>query len=183
MRITGIYKPTDSLGPDGKPQPEVAALFAQLFPNVENPEIDDHHAGTAIMAHSPALAAKFADLSRFMFLELAWTKRAALRELAFATLHLHFKARYAFESRLDAAKTAGITAEQLAALPYWQNSTLFDDEQKLVIAYTLAVTSGDVPDALASRVIAHFGEQETVEFTSTIGFWSCWSMILNSFKP
>jgi 4-carboxymuconolactone decarboxylase len=184
VRIKGIHSIADyPLGPDGQPAPEIVELFAFLFPGVENPKIDENHAGTAITAHNPKLAMLFAQLSRFMALDVEWSKRADLRELAFATLNLKLKSAYSFESRLAAAKASGISAEQLAMLPLWENSALFDDEQKLVIEYTNAVVSGEVPEALFARVVARFGEKGAVEFTAVVGFWSCWAMLLNAIRP
>ncbi len=183
MRVKGIYKASDFPSTDGRPAPEAVELFSSLFPGVADPEIDDHHAGLAITAHNPQLALLFAQLSRFMALDLEWSKRADLRELAFATLHLKLNAAYPFESRLGAAKACGISAEQLAMIPLWRNSTLFDAEQKLVIEYTNAVVAADVPEDLFKRVAAQYGERGAVEFTSVIGFWSCWAMIINAIRP
>ncbi|MBB5685352.1 carboxymuconolactone decarboxylase family protein [Sphingobium boeckii] len=184
MRIKGIYKASDyPVGADGLPPADGVALFAHLFPGVENAAIDDSHAGTAILAHNPKLALHFAQLSRFMALDLGWSARADLRELAFAALNLKLKSAYSFESRLAAAKACGIGPELLAALPYWEKTTLFDDEQRLVVEYTNAVVSGDVPAALFARVVAQYGDKGAVEFTAIIGFWSCWAMILNAIRP
>ena len=184
MRVKPIWSVSDyPLGSDGSPDQDFAALFAKLFPGVEDPHIDDAHAGTAITALNPKLATHFADLSRFMALDLGWSKRADLRELAFATLHLQLRATYPFESRLAAAKACGLSAEQLAAIPLYERSTLFDDEQKLVIEYTRAVVACSVEDALFERVVARFGETGAVEFTAIVGFWSCWAMLLNAVRP
>lgn len=183
MRIKGIYEPGDYPPDNAELQKDGAALFAHLFPGEENPRIDAHHAGNAIMAHSPKLALHFAQLSRFMALDLGWCRRTDLRELAFATLNLKLKSAYSFESRRGAAEAAGIGPALLAAIPDWETASVFDDEQRLVIAYTQAVVSGEVPEALFARVRDHFGEQGAVEFTAVVGFWSCWAMILNAIRP
>jgi hypothetical protein len=60
---------------------------------------------------------------------------------------------------------------------------LFDEEQRLVIEYTLACVAGDVPDELFSMVSRHFGEKGAIEFTVTVGWWSLWAMLLNSTRP
>lgn len=184
MRIKAIYKPSDF--PAGDPDvtdADVSELFGYLFPGVSDPVIDENHAGTAITAHNPQLALQLAKLSRFMALDLGWSKRSDLRELAFATLNLRLDCTYAFESRLAAAKACGLSAEQLAVLPLWERSTLFDDEQKLVIEYTLAVVDAEVPGELFARVVERFGEKGAVEFTSVIAVWSAWAMILNAIRP
>lgn len=100
---------------------------------------------------------------------------------AFATLHLKLKAAYPFRSRLAPAKASGLTAEQLALIPLWENASVFDEEQRLVIEYTNAVVACDVPDVLFARVVERYGEKGAVELTSLIGFWSCWAMLLVQF--
>jgi len=184
MRIRGIQKLGDyPTAPGEGPSAEMVELFEYLFPGVPDAEIDQHHAGTAITAHNPTLALLFAQLSKFMAVEMEWAKRTDLRELAFATLHEKFKAAYPFESRYNAAIAAGLSAEQLAMLSMWRTSRVFDDEQRLVIEYTQAVVAADVPDELFKRVVDRYGEKGAVEFTALVGFWSCWAMILNAIRP
>lgn len=183
MRVNGIFKPSDHPGNADGANKEVAELFAYLAPGASNPEIDTAHSGIAVTALNPTMALKMAQLSRFLALETSWCQRADLRELALQTLNLHFKSDFSFQARLPAAKAAGISADLLAALPYWRKTSLFDEEQRLVIEYTNAVVTGDVPAELFQRVVAAFGEQGTIEFTTVVGFWSCWAMIINAAEP
>ena len=179
MRLTGIFKPADY---PGKPE-EIAELFATLFPGVAEPAFDEHHAGMAIAAHHPKLALQLGQIGRTLILETSWTERANLRELAIATLNLHFKSDYSLRSRAKAAEAAGVTQDVIAALPDWQTSPLFDDEQRLVIEYTRAAVTGAVPEPLFACVRNAFGERATVELTSIIGLWSFWAMLLNAIRP
>lgn len=180
MRVKGIFKPDD---PPGGADEETAALFASLFPGVEHPEFDMDHCGLAIAAHNPKLALNLAQLSRFIALDTEWCRRADLRELAIQTVNLHFGADYAFRTRIPAAGAAGIGPDMLAALPFWRTSILFDDAQRLVIEYSHAVVSGDVPAALFRRVVKAYGEKGAVECTTVIAFWSFWAMLLNAAGP
>lgn len=180
MRIKGIFKPADY---SGAAKEDVAELFEYLCPGAESPEIDRSHAGLAITAHNPTLALHLARLSRFIVLETAWAQRQDLRELAFQTLNLHFKSDFSYKARLPHAHAAGIRNDLLAALPVWRTSSLFDDEQRLVIEYTNAVVSGDVPAPLFARVVDRYGEKGAVEFTTLVAFWSAWAMIINAAQP
>ena len=65
-------------------------------------------------------------------------------------------------------------------MPYWRTASLFDDEQRLVIEYAEAVTSGEVPKALFSRVVERYGDKGAVEFTAAVAWWSFWAMMLNA---
>lgn len=183
-RVTPVYKPSDYPGtPDEQTQADLAELFGHMFPGVENPEIDRPHAGVAIAALNPKLALQLSKLSGFAALQLGWSQRADLREVAIQTVNLHFKSGFSAQSRFRAWEAVGLGKDQLAALPYWKTTNLFDEEQRLVIEYALAVVGGDVPEALFARVAARFGEKGAVECTVVIGIWSMWAMLLNAVQP
>lgn len=183
-RITPVYKPGDYPGPlDGKTAEELAELFGYLFPGNPAPEIDRSHAGVAIAAHNPKLALQLAMLSRFIALDMPWCQRSDLRELAIQTLNLHYKCDFAFQARLPNAKAAGVAPELLAAIPYFRTTPLFTEEQRLVIEYTNAVVTGDVPADVLARVVERYGEKGAVECTTAIAWWSFWAMFLNAARP
>jgi alkylhydroperoxidase family enzyme len=183
-RVHAVYRKDDFPGtPDAATAKDLEDLFGYLFPQVENPEIDRSHSGIAIAARNPRLALSLAKLSGLIAGELPWSKRRDLRELAIQTVNLHFKCDYSFRARKAAAAMAGIGAELQDALPQWRTSGLYNDEQRLVIAYALAVVAGDVPDELFSRVAAQFGETGAIEFTTVVAFWSFWAMFLNATGP
>jgi hypothetical protein len=82
-RVTEVYKPTDYPGnPDEATKKDLAELFAFLFPNVENPEIDRPHAGVAIAALNPKLALTLSKASGYIAREMPWCQRHDLRVLA-----------------------------------------------------------------------------------------------------
>lgn len=170
-RITLVRTPADA------PSADVAHLFADLFPGNPAPAFDEAHSLMAVLAHSPKIAEAAAKLSATFFRETAWGQRAALRELAFQTLGRHFGDGFSTRVRRPNAEAAELTAEQLAAIPDWCRSELFDNEQKLVIEYTQAVVTGRVESELFTRLVDHFGEREAVECTAAIAFWSFWAMI------
>ncbi len=184
MRLRAIFQPSDhpdfaGEGPDG----EVRKLFDYLCPGSDAPKLDTGHAGLAILAHNPAMARHFAALTRFMVLETGWAKHQDLRELAIQSINRHFKSGFSWQARLPHAPAAGISAAQLEAIGDWRTGDLFNDEQRLVLEYTEAVVTGVIPDALFQRVVDHFGEREAVEFTTLIGVWSAWAMIINAGQP
>ena len=183
-RVTPVFRPSDYPGtPDERTREELAELFDHMFPGAEHPEIDRPHAGIAIAALNPRLALHLSKLSGFAALELGWSKRADLREIAIQTVNLHYRSDFSARSRHPAWEAVGLRMEQLAALPYWQSTALFDEEQRLVIEYALAVVSGNVPEDLFARVAARFGEKGAVECTAVIGIWSMWAMLLNATQP
>lgn len=179
-RVTLVRGPADHPSADPATQQSVAELFATLFPGNSAPEFNEAHSAMAVIAQSPKLALLASKLSAAVILESAWGQRAAVRELAFQTLGRHFGDVFSTTARGPNAQTAGLTSEQLAAIPDWRTSELFDDEQRLVIEYTQAVVTGRVPEDLFARVVSRYGEQEAIECTAAIAFWSFWAMIVGA---
>ena len=182
--IKPVFRPSDYPGePDEQTRQDLGDLFEALFPGVAEPEIDGPHTGMAIAAHSPKFALNLSKLTGCVALSLPWCERRDLMELAIQAVNLHFKCEFSFETRMPYAASTGIGMERLAALPLWRTSALFDDEQRLVIEYANAVVTGDVPEELSQRAVAHFGERGTVEMTAVIGTFSLWAMLINSARP
>jgi alkylhydroperoxidase family enzyme len=183
-RVAAVHKPSDYPGtPDDQTRADLAELFEHMFPGVEDPEIDKPHSGIAIAALNPKLALMLSKISGYAALELGWSKRADLREIAIQTVNLHFQSDFSAQSRFKAWEAAGLSKDQLAALPYWRTTNLFDEEQRLVAEYALAVLAGAAPEALFARVVERFGEKGAVECTVVIGLWSMWAMLINATRP
>lgn len=180
-RVTPIFRPEDHPeSGDTATQADLAALWEHLFPG--DPQ-GEPHAGYAILAQSPKLALGIARMADCILGEIGWTQRRDLRELSVQALNHHYRCDFSFQAHLTYAQLAGISLEQQAAIPYWKTSELFDDEQRLVIEYTFACLGGDVPAELFARVAEHFGEKGAVEFTTTVGWWALWAMLLNATRP
>lgn len=180
-RITPVFRPGDYPGePDQQTASELAALFAAAFPGVDDPAFDKGHTGNAIAAHSPAFAARLAAMTRTVVLDLPFGKRADLVELAIQAVNLHFGCDFTFEARLPLADAKGVGKEGIAALALWRTSSLFDDDQRLVIEYALATAKGRAPDDVADRVAARFGQRGLVELTAIIGTFTLWAMLVNA---
>ncbi len=180
-RVRCVYKPGDYPGtPDDATRQDLEALFEHLSPG--QPKVEPH-SGYALLAQSPRLALNIAQLGDYIVREMPWTQRRDLRELAIQALNLHFKCDFSFQAHLNYAQAAGISLEQQAAIPYWRTSSLFNDEQRLVIEYSFAVAAADVPAELFARVVERYGERGTIEFTAAVAWWSFWDMILNAARP
>lgn len=68
------------------------------------------------------------------------------------------------------ARSAGLSDEQLLALPHYSDSELFSPVEKLVLDYALAMTRtpAEVDDALFARLREHFDDPQLVELTFAI---------------
>jgi alkylhydroperoxidase family enzyme len=69
-------------------------------------------------------------------------------------------------------RTAGVTEDQLMALPDFEKSSAFSDVEKLVLRYAAAMTDTpvEVPDELFEALRRHFDERQLVELTSAIAW-------------
>jgi alkylhydroperoxidase family enzyme len=68
------------------------------------------------------------------------------------------------------ARAAGITAEEIAELPDYQQSSRFTELEKDVLSYTdaMTVTPARVPDDLFRRLAEKLSPQQMVELTAAI---------------
>lgn len=182
-RIKPVYKPSDHPNQDEQTREDLAELFGFLAPGVAEPEIDKGHTGTAIAAHSPKFALNLSKLTAHVALGLGWSQRKDLFELAVQAVHLHFKCDFSFAARIPKAEPTGLGMDRLAALPFWRTSSLFDEEQRLVVEYVEAVASGDVSDDVLARVKARWGETGAIELAAVIAAFSAWAMLINVARP
>jgi alkylhydroperoxidase family enzyme len=69
-------------------------------------------------------------------------------------------------------RTAGVTEAQLMALPDFENSTAFNEVEKLVLRYAAAMTATpvEVSEELFEALHRHFDEKQLVELTSGIAW-------------
>jgi alkylhydroperoxidase family enzyme len=66
----------------------------------------------------------------------------------------------------------GVPDAKIEALADYPDSPLFDDRERLALAYADAITLSerDVDDALFERVLAAFGEEALIELTAVIAW-------------
>jgi AhpD family alkylhydroperoxidase len=90
-----------------------------------------------------------------------------LAELKAATLT---QCEYCIDIGSHIAHRAGISEEQLLALPHYRDSPLFSDDEKLALDYAVGVSSTpvSVSDELFDRLRARFDEAQIVELTNII---------------
>jgi alkylhydroperoxidase family enzyme len=181
-RLKLVSKPSDFPGqPDAATRQALHELFEHMFPGQANPEIPGNHAAFAMVARDPRLAMHLIKVADYIVKEMHWTsQRRADRELAIQALNLHYQCDFSFQAHLRPSQAAGLSLEQVATMPFWRTANVFNEQQRLVIEYTLAVVTGAVPEELFARVVAHYGDQEALEFTVGIAWWSFWAMIINA---
>jgi alkylhydroperoxidase family enzyme len=67
-------------------------------------------------------------------------------------------------------RNSGFSDEELLALPRYQSSDLFTDQEKAALDYTVAVmrTPVEVTDELFARMKEHFSDEQLVEITALL---------------
>ena len=70
------------------------------------------------------------------------------------------------------SRKAGVTDEQILALPEFRSSSLFTEEEKAALEYSeeMSKTPVEVSDELFARVKQHFNDNQIVELTASIAF-------------
>jgi alkylhydroperoxidase family enzyme len=91
----------------------------------------------------------------------------ALRELGQTRAGWLRGSQFVFSQHCKSCRTVGVSEEKIAAIPSWSSSDLFDDRERVVLAYTDALVAGDgrVPDALFEQLQRHFSDEAILELT------------------
>jgi len=78
-------------------------------------------------------------------------------------------------------RAAGVTAEQISALPNYRDSSAFNDLERLVIAYAeqMTRTPVDVPEEMFAELRRHFDDAQIVELSAEIA----WVELPRAFQP
>lgn len=78
--------------------------------------------------------------------------------------------QYEINQHIPLSKMCGYSDAQIAALPKWKTSTLFDSKQRAVLGYVEEMAhGGDVDDATFAALQKYFDPEEIVEITYTVG--------------
>jgi AhpD family alkylhydroperoxidase len=134
-----------------------------------------------MLLHSPPVASGW--LTYLTAIRQLSTLPGALRELVIMRVASLNGAPYEADQHAPIALKEGITPAQLQALDRWQDSALFDDEQRAALAYTDAMTRDiRVPQAVFDDVRARMGERLVVELTATIAAYNMVSRFLEALQ-
>jgi AhpD family alkylhydroperoxidase len=119
-------------------------------------------------AHAPRLMLGYGMLEQATAkLDRVDQRLKVLAELKAATLT---QCEYCIDIGSQIARRAGVSEQQLLALPRYRESEEFDQLEKLVLDYAVGMsrTPVSVSDELFSELRAHFDEAQLVELTNVI---------------
>ncbi|HLJ51458.1 MAG TPA: peroxidase-related enzyme [Bryobacteraceae bacterium] len=102
------------------------------------------------------------------------------KELAYLRTSMVNGCEYCSRAHMASGKQAGVTKEQIEALPFYKRSSLFDAKEKAVILYADRVTRAatTVREPELEELRKYFDEGEIVELTLTV----CMANFTNRFN-
>jgi uncharacterized peroxidase-related enzyme len=132
----------------------------------------------AAMAHRPAVLNTFLPL--FAAIVNQGTVEAKYKELAYLRASMVNGCEYCTRAHIASSKRAGVTAEQVAALPFYTRSPLFDEKEKATILYADRVTRGasGIRGPQLEELRKFYDEGQIVELTLVI----CMANFTNRFN-
>lgn len=132
-----------------------------------------------MLLHSPPIASGW--LNYLTAIRQLGTLAGGVREMAIMRIALLNGAPYEADQHAPIALEEGVTQAQLDQLMEWEASTLFDDEQRAVLAYTDAMTRQiQVPREVFAEVKTYFEPRQLVELTATIAAYNMVSRFLEA---
>ncbi|MFN0089233.1 MAG: carboxymuconolactone decarboxylase family protein [Acidimicrobiales bacterium] len=95
----------------------------------------------------------------------------ALRELALTRTGFAAGSQFVFSQHCKAARLAGLSEEQVAAIPAWAVADVWSAGQRAVLAYTdeVVLGGGRVQDATFAALRGELSETAVIELTYAIG--------------
>lgn len=122
----------------------------------------------AAMAHRPAVLNTFLPL--YANIVNQGTVEAKYKELAYLRVSMINGCEYCTRAHIASSKRAGVTAEQVAALPFYLRSPLFDEKEKATILHADRVTRGaaGIRATQLQELSKFYDEGQIVELTLVI---------------
>lgn len=133
------------------------------------------------MAHCPKIGRDFLRLGTSLLLKGRLDAR--LRELAILRVGHLAKSHYEWTQHVAVALLLGVPEAQIQALPAWQDSNQFDDNERAVLQYTDEVAEQiRVSEETFQNVKSFLTEEQIVELTTAIGYYGMVSRILEALQ-
>jgi uncharacterized peroxidase-related enzyme len=137
----------------------------------------------ATMAHRSGALKAFLPLYATIMRE--GTVEPKYKELAYLKTSMLNGCEYCARAHTVSAKRTSITAEQIAALTFYERSALFDEKEKAVLLYTERLTraaGAGLRDAAVGELKRHFSEDQVVELALVIAMANFTNRINNGLR-
>jgi len=133
------------------------------------------------MAHCPQIGLYFLRLGNSILFK--GTVPPSLRELAILRVGYINQANYEWTHHVPIALRVGVGKAQIDALHDWENSGVFNGQERAVLQYTDEVTRNiRVKDDTFAALRSFLTEEGIVELTTTIGYYGMVCRILEALQ-
>ena len=130
-----------------------------------------------VIAHSPHILPSFMSMGKILFEKVELS--AKLRELAILRVATLSESEYEWVQHIAVAPQAGVTEEQISAVPTWEKSSCFSDKERSVLRYIDEVAQDiKVKDKTFNTLRNYLSEREILELTFVVGFWGMLARVL-----
>ena len=134
-----------------------------------------------MVANSPGTVREFTRFGNALLMKSKL--KSYFRELVIIRISFLTGSRYEWAQHVPIALSAGVTKEQLEEINNWKDSTLFSEEDKVILKFTDQVVQAHQPSEETFNLAAKFLDPESlVELTLAIGFWSMVGKFLRTFQ-
>lgn len=123
-----------------------------------------------VLGHSPYIGLNWHRLGNSIMTGEELPSR--LREITILRVGSLTKSAYEFTQHTNIGLSAGLTREQIQAIDDWKNSSLFNEQERAVLAYVDEVERDiKVSDNTFSALKGFLSEHAIVELTIVIGYY------------
>jgi 4-carboxymuconolactone decarboxylase len=134
-----------------------------------------------VLLRAPEAANRFQKVGEFM--RFVTKIPARLRMIAVLTTARAWTAQYEWQVHVPQALQAGVTQETIDALFERRRPAKLEPDERIVYDFVSELQeTGRVSDASFRAALGRFGEQETVELTMLVGYFTAVAMALNVFE-
>jgi 4-carboxymuconolactone decarboxylase len=132
----------------------------------------------AVFLHSPEIAARIAHLGTLVRFE--GTLDFRVRTLAAMVVARTFDAEYVWGAQTGAARQRGIPEATIAAIRENRSDGIPPDDLAIVEYTRTLLTRHRVPDAMDKPLRDRFGNDQMIQLTGAIGYYSLLCMTVNA---
>jgi 4-carboxymuconolactone decarboxylase len=134
-----------------------------------------------MVANSPGSVREFTRLGNALLMKAKLSPY--FRELVIIRISFLIGSRYEWAQHVPIALSAGVTKAQLEEINGWRKSSVFSEEDRVILKFTDEVIQEHQPSDATFNLAAKFLDSESlVELTLSIGYWSMVGKFLRTFQ-
>lgn len=107
-----------------------------------------------------------------------------LRELGQTRAGWVKESQFVFSQHCKSLRALGVAEEKIAAIPHWQVSDLFDEQERAVLAYADCLTAGDgrTPGEVIEALKGFWSDEQILEFTYITAMYAMHAVISRALR-